>query len=52
MSARNKSFRGGSAVKEEPGLGKRIGEQYRLYKRNVTRWLPRRTPWKPEQGPR
>lgn len=31
---------------EEPGLEKRFGEEYRQYKRNVPRWLPRRTPWK------
>ena len=32
---------------EEPGLEKRFGEEYRAYKRNVPRWLPRCTPWKP-----
>lgn len=32
---------------EEPGLEKRFGEEYREYKRNVPRWIPRRTPWKP-----
>lgn len=31
---------------EEPGLEKRFGEEYREYKRNVPRWIPRRTPWK------
>jgi protein-S-isoprenylcysteine O-methyltransferase Ste14 len=30
---------------EEPGLEKRFGEPYRLYKANVPRWLPRRRPW-------
>lgn len=30
---------------EEPGLERRFGEEYRAYKRNVPRWLPRRTPW-------
>jgi protein-S-isoprenylcysteine O-methyltransferase Ste14 len=30
---------------EEPGLERRFGEEYRLYKRNVPRWLPRRKPW-------
>lgn len=35
---------------EEPGLEKRFGEEYRAYKRNVPRWLPRRTPWKPGDG--
>jgi protein-S-isoprenylcysteine O-methyltransferase Ste14 len=32
---------------EEPGLERRFGEEYREYKRNVPRWIPRRTPWKP-----
>ncbi len=32
---------------EEPGLEKRFGEEYRDYKRNVPRWLPRWKPWKP-----
>ncbi len=31
---------------EEPGLAKRFGEDYSLYKRNVPRWIPRLTPWK------
>jgi protein-S-isoprenylcysteine O-methyltransferase Ste14 len=26
---------------EEPGLEKRFGEPYRLYKSSVPRWLPR-----------
>ena len=30
---------------EEPGLAKRFGEEYEIYKRNVPRWLPRLTPW-------
>jgi len=30
---------------EEPGLERRFGEAYRVYKRNVPRWLPRLTPW-------
>ncbi len=30
---------------EEPGLERRFGEDYRAYKANVPRWLPRRTPW-------
>ncbi|HEX8990936.1 MAG TPA: isoprenylcysteine carboxylmethyltransferase family protein [Anaerolineales bacterium] len=33
---------------EEPGLEKRFGEKYREYKRNVPRWIPRLTPWKPQ----
>ncbi len=32
---------------EEPGLGARFGERYRLYKENVPRWLPRVEPWIP-----
>jgi protein-S-isoprenylcysteine O-methyltransferase Ste14 len=32
---------------EEPDLERRFGEEYRDYKRNVPRWLPRRTPWSP-----
>jgi protein-S-isoprenylcysteine O-methyltransferase Ste14 len=32
---------------EEPGLERRFGEEYREYKRQVPRWLPRRTPWAP-----
>ena len=30
---------------EEPGLVKRFGDDYLLYKRNVPRWVPRLTPW-------
>ena len=32
---------------EEPGLEKRFGEEYREYKRNVPRWIPRSKPWRP-----
>lgn len=32
---------------EEPGLVARFGERYRLYKKNVPRWLPRVKPWIP-----
>jgi protein-S-isoprenylcysteine O-methyltransferase Ste14 len=35
----------GFLVYEEPGLVRRFGDEYRDYKRNVPRWLPRRTPW-------
>lgn len=35
------------ATVEEPGLERRFGDEYRLYKRNVPRWLPRGTPWPP-----
>ena len=31
---------------EEPGLEKRFGADYRAYKDNVPRWIPRLTPWK------
>jgi protein-S-isoprenylcysteine O-methyltransferase Ste14 len=30
---------------EEPGLEKRFGDSYREYRRNVSRWVPRITPW-------
>ena len=30
---------------EEPGLAKRYGDEYRRYKSNVPRWLPRLQPW-------
>jgi protein-S-isoprenylcysteine O-methyltransferase Ste14 len=30
---------------EEPGLEKRFGESYRVYKANVPRWIPRVRPW-------
>ena len=32
-------------LSEEPGLARRFGEDYLIYKRNVPRWVPRRTPW-------
>jgi protein-S-isoprenylcysteine O-methyltransferase Ste14 len=31
---------------EEPQLLSRFGEPYRLYMHNVSRWLPRKNPWK------
>jgi protein-S-isoprenylcysteine O-methyltransferase Ste14 len=31
---------------EEKDLEKRFGNDYRTYKRNVPRWIPRLTPWK------
>jgi protein-S-isoprenylcysteine O-methyltransferase Ste14 len=34
-------------VYEEPGLERRFGGDYRAYKLNVPRWLPRHTPWVP-----
>jgi protein-S-isoprenylcysteine O-methyltransferase Ste14 len=33
-------------VYEEPGLVDRFGAEYREYRRNVPRWIPRRTPWR------
>ncbi len=30
---------------EEPGLERRFGEDYTLYRENVPRWIPRLTPW-------
>jgi protein-S-isoprenylcysteine O-methyltransferase Ste14 len=33
---------------EEPGLVRRFGEDYQVYKRNVPRWVPRLTPWEGE----
>ncbi len=32
-------------LSEEPGLGRRFGEDYARYKENVPRWLPRLKPW-------
>ncbi|OGP55363.1 MAG: hypothetical protein A2Y65_08085 [Deltaproteobacteria bacterium RBG_13_52_11] len=32
-------------LSEEPGLGKRFGEDYRVYKESVPRWIPRLRPW-------
>ena len=32
---------------EEPGLERRFGEDYLLYKANVPRWIPRLLPWDP-----
>jgi protein-S-isoprenylcysteine O-methyltransferase Ste14 len=37
-------------LSEEPGLVKRFGQEYLEYKRNVPRWIPRFTPWKPRDG--
>ena len=33
---------------EEPGLERRFGDAYRLYRENVPRWIPRIRPW---EGP-
>ena len=32
-------------LSEEPGLAKRFGDDYRTYKQNVPRWVPRLRPW-------
>jgi protein-S-isoprenylcysteine O-methyltransferase Ste14 len=32
---------------EEPGLVRRFGEDYLVYRRAVPRWIPRRRPWDP-----
>ncbi len=38
-------------LSEEPGLEKRFGDDYREYKKNVPRWIPRRTPWTVRSSP-
>ena len=37
-------------LSEEPGLERRFGDEYRTYKANVPRWLPRRTGWEGDRG--
>jgi protein-S-isoprenylcysteine O-methyltransferase Ste14 len=37
-------------LSEEPGLVKRFGEDYVIYKQNVPRWIPRWKPWDGESG--
>lgn len=32
---------------EEPGLVRRFGDEYIVYKKNVPRWVPRLKPWQP-----
>jgi len=32
-------------IYEEPNLESRFGDEYRLYKSSVPRWIPRLTPW-------
>lgn len=34
----------------EPGLERRFGAAYRLYRAEVPRWLPRLRPWEPPHG--
>jgi len=36
-------------LSEEKGLERRFGDDYRTYKANVPRWLPRPTPWSPPE---
>jgi len=36
-------------IYEEPDLEERFGEEYREYKRHVSRWIPRLTPYHPNQ---
>jgi protein-S-isoprenylcysteine O-methyltransferase Ste14 len=33
---------------EEPGLEKKFGREYVEYKKNVPRWIPKLTPWNPQ----
>lgn len=35
---------------EEPNLEKKFGEEYREYKKNVPRWIPRLKPFKPRDN--
>ena len=37
-------------ILEEPGLVRRFGAEYQQYRKNVPRWIPRATPWRPEAG--
>ena len=34
---------------EEPAVERRFGSEYRDYKANVPRWIPRRTAWRPSR---
>jgi protein-S-isoprenylcysteine O-methyltransferase Ste14 len=38
-------------VYEEPNLERRFGGEYREFKANVPRWIPRRTPYAPPEPP-
>jgi len=44
--AANRAF---FVLSEEPGLVRRFGDEYVAYRRNVPRWVPRRTPWTPRR---
>lgn len=37
-------------LSEEPGLVRRFGEEYLVYRRNVPMWIPRLKPWIRETG--
>jgi protein-S-isoprenylcysteine O-methyltransferase Ste14 len=37
-------------IYEEPNLEKRFGDEYREYKKHVSMWIPRRTPYYPDQS--
>ncbi|MBX3066232.1 MAG: isoprenylcysteine carboxylmethyltransferase family protein [Anaerolineae bacterium] len=37
-------------LSEERGLEERFGEEYRVYKQHVPRWIPRRDAWLPPQS--
>lgn len=37
-------------LSEEPGMEKRFGESYRVYRSNVPRWIPRVMPWAGESA--
>jgi protein-S-isoprenylcysteine O-methyltransferase Ste14 len=38
-------------LSEEPGLLARFGDEFKVYKESVPRWIPRRTPWYPKSDP-
>ena len=33
-------------LSEEPGMQRRFGDSYRVYRAHVPRWIPRLTPWR------
>ena len=35
-------------LSEEPGLERRFGDSYRVYRAHVPRWIPRPRPWRGE----
>jgi protein-S-isoprenylcysteine O-methyltransferase Ste14 len=40
------------SLAEEPGLVKRFGDEYEVYRRNVPRWIPRVKGWDGEKSAR